>query len=330
MASNETVYRPAAQRARRHRARRPRASTATPTTATSSSRSALAKHVRLRPRAHRGGLRFGQPVPAADSDHRLGRRRGALRVAQLRDLPAAGPYRRRHPGAGAADRPHLRPRRDARRDHRPHPADLRLQPEQPDQHRRRPGRADPVRRGGAAAHPGRHRRGLRRVHPRRTWRPTASGWSARTATSLCCGRFRRRTGWRAYASATRRPTPTSSPRWPRSTCRSPRPAFPRPRRSRRLDAADELLARTDAVVAERTRVVRGAAWTPGYQLPPSQANFVWLPLLGTRPATSPRTPPTAASSCAPTAKTACGSPSPRPTRTTPFSSSPAAGSPDDR
>jgi histidinol-phosphate aminotransferase len=47
-----------------------------------------------------------------------------------------------------------------------------------------------------------------------------------------------------------------------------------------LDAADELLARTDNVVAERTRVtaaLRGA----GYTVPPSQANFVWLPLAGT-------------------------------------------------
>ncbi|MBY0441905.1 MAG: pyridoxal phosphate-dependent aminotransferase [Mycobacteriaceae bacterium] len=44
-----------------------------------------------------------------------------------------------------------------------------------------------------------------------------------------------------------------------------------------LDAADELLARTDAVVAERARVsaeLRAA----GYALPASQSNFVWLPL----------------------------------------------------
>jgi histidinol-phosphate aminotransferase len=44
-----------------------------------------------------------------------------------------------------------------------------------------------------------------------------------------------------------------------------------------LDAADELLARTDAVVAERTRVSTGLR-DAGYTLPPSQANFVWLPL----------------------------------------------------
>lgn len=44
-----------------------------------------------------------------------------------------------------------------------------------------------------------------------------------------------------------------------------------------LDAADELLARTDAVVAERIRV-SAALSDAGYVLPPSQANFVWLPL----------------------------------------------------
>ena len=46
-----------------------------------------------------------------------------------------------------------------------------------------------------------------------------------------------------------------------------------------LDAADELLARTDSVVAERVRVT-AALRDAGYTLPPSQANFVWLPLPG--------------------------------------------------
>ena len=45
-----------------------------------------------------------------------------------------------------------------------------------------------------------------------------------------------------------------------------------------LDAADELLARTDAVVAERARVST-ALQDAGYDLPASQANFVWLPLV---------------------------------------------------
>lgn len=44
-----------------------------------------------------------------------------------------------------------------------------------------------------------------------------------------------------------------------------------------LDAADELLVRTDALVADRVRV-SAALRDAGYTLPPSQANFVWLPL----------------------------------------------------
>ncbi|MCV7430092.1 histidinol-phosphate transaminase [Mycolicibacterium bacteremicum] len=46
-----------------------------------------------------------------------------------------------------------------------------------------------------------------------------------------------------------------------------------------LDAADELLARTDAVVDERARV-SAALTAMGYRLPSSQANFVWLVLPG--------------------------------------------------
>ncbi|MGV0627671.1 histidinol-phosphate transaminase [Mycolicibacter minnesotensis] len=44
-----------------------------------------------------------------------------------------------------------------------------------------------------------------------------------------------------------------------------------------LDAADELLARTDAVVAERARVAAGLRQA-GFDLPDAQSNFVWLPL----------------------------------------------------
>ncbi|OBK76080.1 histidinol-phosphate transaminase [Mycobacterium sp. 1164985.4] len=46
-----------------------------------------------------------------------------------------------------------------------------------------------------------------------------------------------------------------------------------------LDAADELLERTDAVVAERDRVT-DALRAAGYTVPDSQANFVWLALPG--------------------------------------------------
>lgn len=44
-----------------------------------------------------------------------------------------------------------------------------------------------------------------------------------------------------------------------------------------LDAADELLARTDAVVAERARVTDRLREL-GFRVPDSQANFVWLDL----------------------------------------------------
>lgn len=44
-----------------------------------------------------------------------------------------------------------------------------------------------------------------------------------------------------------------------------------------IEAADELLARTDEVVAERTRV-SAALREAGFTLPPSQSNFIWLPL----------------------------------------------------
>jgi len=44
-----------------------------------------------------------------------------------------------------------------------------------------------------------------------------------------------------------------------------------------LDAADELLARCGQVCKERERV-RAALMSVGFEVPPSQANFVWLPL----------------------------------------------------
>jgi histidinol-phosphate aminotransferase len=44
-----------------------------------------------------------------------------------------------------------------------------------------------------------------------------------------------------------------------------------------LDAEDELMVRCRAIVAERVRV-RGELLAMGYDVPPTQANFVWLPL----------------------------------------------------
>ncbi|MEV0296523.1 histidinol-phosphate transaminase [Nocardia sp. NPDC050710] len=44
-----------------------------------------------------------------------------------------------------------------------------------------------------------------------------------------------------------------------------------------LEARHELLDRTDALVAERVRV-RDALLAAGYRVPPSETNFIWLPL----------------------------------------------------
>ncbi|WP_370932520.1 histidinol-phosphate transaminase [Amycolatopsis sp. cg13] len=44
-----------------------------------------------------------------------------------------------------------------------------------------------------------------------------------------------------------------------------------------LDAEDELLARCREIISERTRV-RDSLLEMGYEIPPTQANFVWFPL----------------------------------------------------
>jgi histidinol-phosphate aminotransferase len=44
-----------------------------------------------------------------------------------------------------------------------------------------------------------------------------------------------------------------------------------------LDAADALAERVDAIVAERVRVL-AALRDQGWDVPDTQANFVWLPL----------------------------------------------------
>ncbi|MGW0250807.1 histidinol-phosphate transaminase [Nocardia goodfellowii] len=46
-----------------------------------------------------------------------------------------------------------------------------------------------------------------------------------------------------------------------------------------LEARGELLERTDALIVERERV-RAAMRGAGYEVPPSETNFIWLPLAG--------------------------------------------------
>ena len=83
-----------------------------------------------------------------------------------------------------------------------------------------------------------------------------------------------------------------------------------------VNASDELLARTDAVVAERTRVST-ALRDAGYQLPASQANFVWLPLGPEHTADFVEKAADARILVRPYGTDGCVSPSARPTGTTP-------------
>ncbi|AQA24934.1 aminotransferase domain protein [Rhodococcus sp. MTM3W5.2] len=88
-----------------------------------------------------------------------------------------------------------------------------------------------------------------------------------------------------------------------------------------LAADAELLARTDGVVAERTRV-RDALIAGGYDVPPTSANFLWLPL-GDQAAAFGEAGVSAKVLTRPFAGTGCASPSAIPTRTTPSWRSPS-------
>ena len=72
--------------------------------------------------------------------------------------------------------------------------------------------------------------------------------------SLCCGRFRRLTGWPACGSATRSAHPELITALDKVYVPFTATSISQAAAIASLDAADELLARTDAVVAERARV----------------------------------------------------------------------------
>ena len=76
--------------------------------------------------------------------------------------------------------------------------------------------------------------------------------------SLCCGRFRRPTGWRGYVSGYAVGDPDIMTALGKVYVPFSATSISQAAAIASLDAADELLARTDAVVAERARVT-GAA-----------------------------------------------------------------------
>ena len=77
--------------------------------------------------------------------------------------------------------------------------------------------------------------------------------------SLCCGRFRRRTGWRDYAWDTRSAIRSVITALGKVYVPFTATSVSQAAAIASLDAADQLLARTDAVVAERTRVTAALA-----------------------------------------------------------------------
>ena len=199
----------------------------------------------------------------------------ALRLAVVRGLPVPVRPGRRDVGAGAAARRDPRPGRDGGRDHRPDPADLRLQPEQPDRHRGAPGRA---------------RRSSWTGCPTTAWscstRPTASTSATRTCrtgsactatgpTWPCCAPSPRPTAWPGCGSASWSRTSRWPPRCARPCCPSRVNALAQAAAIASLAAEAELLERVDAVVKERDRV-RDELLGQGWTVPPTEANFVWL------------------------------------------------------
>ncbi len=97
--------------------------------------------------------------------------------------------------------------------------------------------------------------------------------------SLCCTHSRRLTASRGCVSGYAVGDPDIVTALGKVYVRFSATSISQAAASASLDAADELLARTDAVVTERARVT-AALRNAGYAVPPSQANFVWLPLPG--------------------------------------------------
>ena len=248
-------------------------------------KSRLAQHLnppagaRRSPGAHRRRRRLGESVPAARPGHTSAGRRGALRLAQLRDVPVAGAGRRRHPVevplrdetfdlyamlAAVTDRTRLI---------------FVCNPNNPTSTVVDPRGAGPVRR----AVPSHILIAIDEAYVeyiRDSMLPDSLGLVRSYSNVVVL-----RTFSKAYGLAGLRVgyavgdpqviTALNKVAVPFTTTNVSQAAA-----IASLDAADELLARTDAVVAERTRVsdtLRGA----GFTVPPSQANFVWLPL-GTR------------------------------------------------
>ena len=186
-------------------------------------------------------------------------------MAFVRGLPRGHSGRPRRLGQGSADRGlRPRPRCDAGRDHGSHAVDLRVQPPttRPAMHcRRQSSRASSTRsRRTSSSH------STRRTSNTHARTPTASSCSAAAATWLFCAPSRRRTASResrvGYAVA----DPEIIVALGKVHTPFTVSAVAQAAAIASLAAADELLARTEGVIAERTRV-RTALIEAGYTVP---------------------------------------------------------------
>ena len=138
--------------------------------------------------------------------------------------------------------------------------------------------AGPLRGRGAERHSHRHRRGVRRIHSRcdaaRQLRPGSSAPQCRCAADVLEGLRSRRPTHRVCPLATPDVITALSKVYVPFTATSVSQAAA----IASIDGVPtSCLARTDAVVEERARV-SAALRDAGFTVPPSQANFVWLPL----------------------------------------------------
>ena len=201
-------------------------------------------------------------------------------MALVRGVPDHHRGQRRVVGAGAAARPRARPRRDGRAHHRQDPAAVRVQPEQPDRHG--VGR-DALRRVPAPRARGRRRRagrGLPRVRhrPGRTGRADPArrapepGRAADLLQGLRAGRPARGLRGRVRSRGDRRAAAD-----PGAVRGHHRRAGGRARLARAGGRGAAAGTGSPRSWASATGCATRCSAT-GYDVPPTQANFVWFPL----------------------------------------------------
>ena len=247
---------------------------------------ALADRYELSGRRHRGRQRLLRDPAGGGRGAARAVERDRLRVALVLDVPAPGRRHGREGGAGPAHRRlRPRPRRDGGRDHRPHAAAARLQPEQPDRHLPRQRRDRRVPRAGPAARARDPRRGLHRVPDRRGPGHLARPAAATSATSVLL-----RTFSKVYGLAGLRVGYALGSRGVRAAVDRVRQPFSvnqlaQAAATEALRHQDDVARRAEWNAAERLWMEEELA-RAGLDVADSQANFCWVASASTHEARS--------------------------------------------